>query len=83
MITTIRIAYKIGFASALNYGVTSAYAEAAKYDFGTDAYKSRRMVRAFCRGFGDAIRISIAVRRETDETPYSFLEQEHSLLFKQ
>lgn len=80
MITTIRIAYKIGFSCALNYRVISAYKEAAKYNFGDDQHLSRRLVRAFCRGFSHGRKLSVAVHADNSIVntnraySYEFLE---------
>ncbi len=81
MIKSIRIAYAIGFSSALNYGAYSAYREAAKYNFGEELRKSNRMVRAFNIGFAEGSKLSMLVRRENEEPVYNFLEPEHQLLF--
>lgn len=53
-ITTTRIAYKIGFSSAMNEDTISAYMELVKWEFVGDSIEIRAMVRAFGIGYRDA-----------------------------
>jgi len=60
----MRLAYKIGFSSALNEDTISAYLEMAKWEFEGDKIKVRKLKRAFGHGYETAFRILLHVRYE-------------------
>lgn len=63
-ISTVRIAYNIGFSSALNPSAISAYLEMNKWNFTGDKSTVTRLKKAFGRGYKYAYGISQEVKYE-------------------
>lgn len=63
-ISTTRIAYKIGFSSALNEDTISAYAEMQKWAFVGDAYCVYKLQKAFGRGYYTGTKILMELKYE-------------------
>jgi hypothetical protein len=62
MITAMRIAYKVGFSSAISPKAMSAYADAAKWTcvIGND----QKLFESFSRGWTDGYKLSTTVMKE-------------------
>lgn len=67
MITKSRVAYKIGFSSALSVGSISAYNDAVKWSDHFEWKEKMKIRKAFYRGWEEGRKWFVSVRREIME----------------
>jgi hypothetical protein len=79
-ISSTRVAYRIGFSSALNPGTISAYNEMAK--LGLQYFKDSKIVNGFIQGYGCAVR-KLQEMGKPVQVEYIFENPDHAMLFIQ